>query len=99
MREIHYQNKLLIPTIYDCLPGSVVLQNDPKRVQGIPDLLVLWQDRWAMLEVKRSSTEDAEPNQEHYVDMFNAMSFAAFIFPENEHEVLDALQSAFGVKR
>jgi len=96
MRETQYQNKILIPRIYECLPESVVIQNDPKKIQGIPDLLVLWRDRWAMLEVKRSADETPEPNQEYYVDMFNRMSFAAFIYPENEDEVLDALQSAFG---
>lgn len=95
MRESQYQRKL-IGRIYEVLPGSIVIQNDPKRIQGIPDLLVLWQDRWAMLEVKRSGLESPEPNQEHYVATFNGMSFAAFIFPENEAEVLDALQSAFG---
>lgn len=96
MRETQYQNKILIPKIYDRLPGSVVILNDPKRIQGIPDLLVLWSDRWAMLEVKRSASEAQEPNQQYYIDLFNSMSFAAFIFPENEDEVLDALQSAFG---
>jgi hypothetical protein len=95
MRESQYQRKL-IGRIYEALPGSIVIQNDPKRIQGIPDLLVLWQDRWAMLEVKRSGLEGPEPNQEHYVDTFNGMSFAAFIYPENEAEVLNALQSAFG---
>ena len=96
MRETQYQNKILIPKIYDRLPGSVVILNDPKRIQGIPDLLVLWEDRWAMLEVKRSASEAQEPNQQYYIDLFNRMSFAAFICPENEDEVLDALQSAFG---
>lgn len=96
MRETQYQNKILIPRIYEYLPDSVVIQNDPKKIQGIPDLLVLWGDRWAMLEVKRSANEAPEPNQEYYVAMFNTMSFAAFICPENEDEVLNALQSAFG---
>jgi hypothetical protein len=98
MRETQYQNSILIPNIKQRLPGSFILLNDPKRIQGIPDILVLWQDRWAMLETKRSANEDPEPNQEYYVDMFNEMSFSTFIFPENEDEVLSALQSAFGVK-
>jgi hypothetical protein len=96
MRETQYQNKILIPRIYEVLPESVVIQNDPKKIQGIPDLLVLWRDRWAMLEVKISANETPEPNQEYYVEMYNRMSFAAFIFPENQEEVLNALQSAFG---
>jgi hypothetical protein len=98
MRESKYQYDL-IKKIYDCLPGCLIIKNDPSKIQGIPDLLVLYEDRWAMLEVKRSINEDAQPNQEHYVKTLNQMSFAAFIYPENEEEVLDALQSAFGLKR
>jgi hypothetical protein len=98
MRESKYQRDL-IERIYHILPGSVVIKNDPTRIQGIPDLLVLWEDKWAMLEVKRSIYEDSEPNQEYYVAEMDRMSFAAFIYPENEDEVLDALQSAFGLKR
>jgi hypothetical protein len=95
MREAQYQPKL-IERLYKRFNGCVIIQNDPKRIQGVCDLLVLWQDRWAMLEVKRSAHETPRPNQPYYVDAFNKMSFAAFIYPENEAEVLDALQSAFG---
>jgi hypothetical protein len=98
MRESQYQYKL-IQKINDLLPGSVVIKNDPTFVQGVPDLLVLYEDNWAMLEVKRSADEHIQPNQRYYVEMFDSMSFAAFIFPENEEEVLSALQSAFGVAR
>lgn len=97
MRESKYQRELT-KRLYDYLPGCVVIQNDPTRIQGIPDLLILWENRWAMLEVKRSSMENFQPNQEHYAIVFDKMSFAAFIFPENELEVIGALQSAFGIK-
>lgn len=97
MRESRFQHNL-IEEIYERLPGSIVIKNDPSRIQGIPDILILWEDRWAMLESKRATFAERRPNQEHYVEVLNRMSFAAFIYPENKDEVLDALQSAFGFK-
>ncbi len=83
-------------------PGCVILKNDADLQQGIPDMLILWKTRWAMLEVKRkrpTSERDFEPNQEWWIDKLNAMSFGACIYPENKEEVLDALQQAFWTPR
>jgi len=77
-------------------PGCFVLKNDEQYLQGIPDLTILYGKYWAMLEVKKSSKEPYRPNQEYYLQLLGEMSFTATIFPENEEEVLDALQSAFG---
>lgn len=96
MRENAYQAKL-ITKISEMFPGSIILKNDANYRQGIPDLLVLFNDRWASLEVKRSSKANVQPNQEYYVSKMNEMSFSSFIYPENESEVLDALQRAFSV--
>lgn len=76
-------------------PGCLYLKLDPTAIQGIPDRLVIWQDRWAALELKRSPRAKKQPNQEYYVDMMNEWSFAAFVHPGNVEEVLDALQRAF----
>lgn len=76
-------------------PGCLYLKLDPTAIQGIPDRLVIWHDRWAALELKRSSRAKRQPNQEHYVNMLDKWSFAAFVHPENVEEVLDALQRAF----
>ena len=76
-------------------PGAIVLKNDPKHRQGIPDLTVLWKDKWAALEVKRSAKEKHRPNQDRRVEQMNDMSFSSFIFPENEQEVLDAMERSF----
>lgn len=75
--------------------GSIVLRNDPDYIQGIPDLLVVYNDHWAALECKRNSRASHRPNQDYYVNKMNDMSYAAFVYPENKEEVLDALQQAF----
>lgn len=90
--ESTYQRKL-VKRIEELIPGCFVLRNNPDEVQGIPDLLILFESQWAMLEVKRSVDASVRPNQTYYVDRFNAMSFCAFIYPEIEEEVLSALQS------
>lgn len=84
----------LIKKIKCLLPGCYVLKNDPNYIQGIPDLLILYNTRWAMLECKESSTASHRPNQEFYINRMNEMSYASFVFPENEQEVLDELQRA-----
>lgn len=98
MRESQYQAKL-IKRIKALFPGCIVLKNDPNYMQGIPDLLVLFEDRWAALEVKQSELASQRPNQRRYVDQMDSMSFATFIYPENEEEVLDALQRSFATRR
>lgn len=81
----------LVRTIKDSLPGSIIVHLDPTERQGLPDLLVLHKDKWAALEGKKSASAPKRPNQEYYVNRFNAMSFARFIYPENAKEVLDEL--------
>ena len=76
-------------------PGCIILHTDPNEIQGIPDLLVLYGDKWAALEGKKDSRASRRPNQEYYVDLMDRMSFAAFIYPENEDEVLEALHFYF----
>jgi hypothetical protein len=93
MREVAYQAKL-IKRLQVLFPECFILKNPPSENQGIPDILILFRDRWAMLEVKVSTR--IQPNQIYFIDMFNEMSFAAFIHPQNEEQVLYDLQSAFG---
>ena len=94
MTENAYQAKL-IKKLKRMFPGCEILKNDPQYVQGILDLTIFWGSTWAMLEVKASADARERPNQDYYVRQMNDMSFAAFIFPENEEEVLAALQEAF----
>lgn len=92
--ERDFQAKL-IKELKAIFPDSIVLKNDSSYIQGIPDLTIFHQDKWAMLECKRSSTASHRPNQEYYVDLTDRMSFSRFICPENKEEVLDELQSYF----
>lgn len=94
MTERQYQAKL-IKKIAKIFPGCIVLKMDTSLRQGLLDLLVLWDGYWASLEVKSSANSAVQPNQDYYVKRLNEMSFAAYIYPENEKEVLGALQQAF----
>lgn len=93
-KEAAYQSRL-VKRIKDRFPGSIVMKTDPTQRQGMPDLLILHEDKWASLEVKQSETAKKRPNQEYYVKKLNDMSFASFIFPENEEEVLNAMERSF----
>ena len=94
-RESQFQAKL-IRKLKAMFPGCFVLKNDANYIQGFPDLTVMWKDKWALLECKRESEAHKQPNQQYYIDRGNEMSFARFISPENEEEVLHDLQQAFG---
>jgi hypothetical protein len=80
-------------------PGCVVLKNDASYLQGFPDLLILYKDKWAALECKRQRDAHKQPNQEYYVNQLKGMSYASFICPENRNEVMDELQQTFRTDR
>lgn len=84
---------MLIKTLKGMFPGCMVFKMD--QVQGIPDLLVLYKDKWASLECKKDPYAKHQPNQEYYVNIMDEMSFSRFIHPENKEEVLYELQQAF----
>jgi len=94
MAENVFQAKL-IRKLKRMFPDCEILKNDASYRQGILDLTILWGKFWAMLEVKASEDAPLRPNQDYYVRKLNGMSFAAVIYPENEKEVLSALQEAF----
>ena len=93
MRESQFQAQL-IKKLNKMLPGIIILKNDPNYIQGIPDLILLYKDRWAALEVKRGAIASVRSNQAHYVRTMHAMSYAAFIYPENESEILSEVQQS-----
>lgn len=98
MKESQFQYSL-IKELKEEFPGCMVLKNDPNYIQGIPDILILFRDRWAALEIKKSKNSHHRPNQDYYVSVMNEMSFARFIYPENKEEILNELQRSFRTRR
>lgn len=90
--ESGFQDKLR-DELKDLFPGCMIFKMD--QIQGIPDLLILYKNKWASLENKKSANAKRQPNQEYYVDKMNEMSFSRFISPENKEVVLNELQQAF----
>lgn len=94
MNENKFQASLK-KELHEMFPGCIVTKLDSADMQGIPDLLVLHNNKWAVLEVKKSADAKHRPNQDYYVGLLDQMSFSRFIFPENKEEVLNELREAF----
>lgn len=85
----------LIKELKNRFDDCIVTKLDSSMIQGIPDLLILYKDKWATLEVKKTKNSPHRPNQDYYVEKMNEMSFSRFIFPENKEDVLNELQRSF----
>ena len=97
-KESKFQSDL-IKDLKKEYPGCIILKNDPNYIQGFPDLTILYNDKWATLECKKSRNATHQPNQDTYVEKLSEMSFSAFIFPENKEEVLNELQHALRAEK
>jgi hypothetical protein len=95
MLESKFQSDL-IKELREIFPGCVILKNDSSYLQGIPDLTILYGNRWAVLECKDSATARYQPNQEYYLDLLNRMSVAQTVYPENKDAVLNYLVEEIG---
>lgn len=84
----------IVSELQELFPGCMI--SKVNFVQGCPDLLILYRDKWATLETKRGTESVKQPNQDYYVDLMNEMSFSRFINKENKEEVFRELQEAFG---
>jgi hypothetical protein len=94
--ENKFQSEL-IEELYSEFPDCIILKNDPSYLQGIPDLEIIFRDKYAFLECKKEEDARKRPNQGYYVDLFNDWSFSRFIFPENKDFVLSELREWFNV--
>lgn len=87
----------LIKDIEALIPGCITLKGNSSARQGIPDLAIFLDDKYAFLECKRDERSPAQPNQPYYVAKLNEWSFAAFVFPQNRDDVLNQLVTHFGM--
>lgn len=94
MLERDFQ-KHLVDKLKNTFVGCIVMKNDAQLKQGIPDLIVLYKDKWAALEVKKSETAHHQPNQDYNIERMDKMSYASFIYPENEAKVFKELEEVF----
>lgn len=94
MLENNFQSRL-IKKLKTLFPGCIVMKNDTAYIQGIPDLTILYKNKWATLECKKSEDAPHRPNQDYFVNSMNEMSFSSFIFPENEMETINKLIKFF----
>lgn len=94
VNENKYQSELK-KRIRARFPGCLIFKNDPVDMPGVPDLAIIYKDKWAMLEVKRTENAEHRPNQDYYVAKFGTWSFTSFIYPENEEEVLNDMARSF----
>lgn len=94
MKESTFQSNLIVE-LKSRFPGCEIIKNDSSYIQGICDLLILYNNKWAMLEVKANENAERRPNQDYYVNKFREMSYASFIYPENKETVLNELEQSF----
>jgi hypothetical protein len=94
MNESDFKRQV-IEKLRNTFPGCEIIRGDSSSQQGIPDHFILWGPYWASLEFKKSSASPHQSNQDYYIEKLDEMSFAAYIYPENEEEVLCALEQAF----
>lgn len=85
----------LIAELKKLFPGCYILKNDANYIQGFPDLLILFGNHWAALEVKKDRWAQLQPNQKYYITKLNEMGFSALVYPGNKNEVLENLQIYF----
>lgn len=74
-------------------PECLILKQE--AIQGIPDLLILYEGKWAAIENKKSVNAVTQPNQDYYQNKMDKMSFCRRARPENKDEVLHDLEQFF----
>lgn len=77
MLESQFQAKL-IKELKKRFPGCIVMKSDSGYLQGIPDLLILYNDKWASLECKQSAGAKRQPIKSICREV-DEMSFSRFI--------------------
>ena len=94
MRESEFEFHV-VKRLERSFPGAINLKIFPGYIQGFPDRIVLWNDRWAAYEVKKHQNAHKQPNQDYYINLLDRMSFGAYVYPENEEDFFNEIQRAF----
>lgn len=81
----------LVTSLEEIFTGCLIQKNDANYRQGVPDLLILFRDKWALLECKKSANETPRPNQPYYVAWAKQHSYGSFVYPENRDQVIKEL--------
>ena len=74
-------------------PDSLIFKMD--QIQGIPDMLILYKNKYAFLENKKSANAPHQPNQDYYVDKLNDRCVARYVYPENKDDGREELELYF----
>lgn len=90
-KETDFKNGLY-KEIREKFPGTEVIPNDARYLQGFPDATVyLPNGRYVLLEGKRTETAAKQPNQDYYVYESPLSKNAMFVYPENKKDVLQEI--------
>ena len=78
-------------------PGAHVCKTDPNLWgwQGVPDLLIIYKDKWAFLEMKRHKDAARQANQDYWVRTLDKQGCAAFCYPEVREQAFKKLHEYF----
>lgn len=79
-------------------PDCEITRGNSATKQGIPDTFVFYDNAWVALEFKISPDAATRPNQSWYVERFNKMSYATFVYPDNADEVFREIQHTFNTR-
>lgn len=63
--------------------------------KGIPDRLILYKDKYALLEFKQYKNAKKQPGQETWVGHFDNLAYAAIVYPENAEKVMQDILNYF----
>lgn len=94
MQESEFQRRFK-KRIQTEFPGCTVMKQDSRQIQGIPDLIILYKSKYAVLEMKKSEHANHRPNQDFYISKFGQWVYSSFCYPENEEEVITGLKGWF----
>lgn len=74
--------------------GCRVIKQDPAigKQKGIPDLLLLKEGWWGMLEIKAAKNSSHQPGQDDWVAWADDNSYGKFVYPGNWEQIKEELE-------